>query len=131
MIACSRLLERRAKESAKGRKRGGSGGENKKNVKLFIFTGFDYSREFTSSRGCPYIASMSRTPKGSSGLGFQPSKSCGFCQKNLTSLGTNVPRVSLFNAVRNKKFINATLLSDETLVLTDVVSSLSRVFASF
>ena len=86
------------------------------NVKLFIVAGFDYSREFSSLRGCPYIASMSRTPKGSPGLGFQPSKSCRFCQKNLTCLGTKVPRVTLFNAVRNKKLINATLSSDETLV---------------
>ena len=139
-----------------GRKRGGSGGEKKRerrgvcnhfhlmpptfsknyvstcqNVKLFIVTDFDYLRKFSSSRGCPYIALMSRTPKGSPGLGFQPSKSCRFCQKNLMCLGTKVPRVSLFNAVRNKKLINMTLSSDETLVLADVVSSLGCVFASF
>ena len=30
VIACSRLLERRAKESTRGRKRGGSGGEKKR-----------------------------------------------------------------------------------------------------
>lgn len=69
---------------------------------------------------------MSRTPKGSPRLGFHPSKTCRFCQKNLTCLGTKVPRVSLFNAVRNKELINATLSSDETLVLADVVSSLGH-----
>ena len=90
------------------------------NVKFFIVTGFDYSLEFSSSRGCPYIASMSRTPKGSPGLGFQPSKSCRFCQTNLTCLGTKVPRVSLFNAIRNKKLINVTLSSNETLVMSSV-----------
>ena len=96
------------------------------NVILVIVTGFDYSRDFSSSRGCPYIVSMSRTPKGSPGLGFHPSKSCRFCQKNLTCLGTKVPRVSLFNAVRNKELINATLSSEETLVLADVVPSLGH-----
>ena len=34
--------------------------------------------------------------------------------------------MSLFNAVRNKELINATLSSDETLVLADVVSSLGH-----
>ena len=58
-------------------------------------------------------------------------KSCRFCQKNLTCLGTKVPRVYLFNTVRNKELINATLSSDETLVLADVVSSLGCIFASF
>ena len=74
----------------------------------FNVTGFEYSRKFSSLRGCPYIASMPRTPKGSKGLRFQPSKSCRFFQKNLTCLGTRVPRVYLFNAVRNKELINAT-----------------------
>ena len=104
---------------------------NMSKCQTFHCPGFDYSREFSSSRGCPYIASMSRTPKGSPGLRFQPSKSCRFCQKNLTCLGTKVPRVYLFNAVRNKELINATLSSDETLVLADVVSSLGCIFASY
>ena len=74
---------------------------NMSKCQTFHCPGFDYSREFSSSRSCPYIASMSRTPKGSPGLRFQPSKSCRFCQKNLTCLGTKVPRVYLFDAVRN------------------------------
>ena len=100
---------------------------NMSKCQTFHCPGFDYSREFSS----PYIASMSRTPKGSPGLRFQPSKSCRFCQKNLTCLGTKVPRVYLFNAVRNKELINATLSSEETLVLADVVPSLGCIFASF
>ena len=105
---------------------------NMSKCQTFHCPGFDYSHESSSSRGCPYIASMSRTPKGSPGLRFQPSKSCRFCQKNLTFyIGTKVPRVYLFNAVRNKELINATLSSDETLVLADVVSSLGCIFASF
>ena len=104
---------------------------NMSKCQTFHCPGFDYSRKFSSSRGCPYMASMSWTPKGSPGLRFQPSKSCRFCPKNLTCLGTKVPRVYLFNAVRNKELINATLSSDETLVLADVVSSLGCIFASF
>ena len=70
---------------------------------------------------------MSQTPPNkSSRLGFHPSKSCRFCQKNLTCLGTKFPRVSLFNAVRNKELINATLKSEEVLVLCDVVASLGH-----
>ena len=51
---------------------------------------------------------------------FNPQNPADFAKKNLTCLGTKVPRVSLFNAVRNKKLINATLSSDETLVMSSV-----------
>ena len=74
-----------------------------------IAMGFFNTR--ASSRGCParivqISLSMSQTPPNkSSRLGFHPSKSCRFCQKNLTCLGTKFPRVSLFNTVRNKELI--------------------------
>ena len=51
---------------------------------------------------------------------FNPQNPVDFAEKNLTCLGTKVPRVSLFNAVGNKKLINATLSSDETLVMSNV-----------
>ena len=50
-------------------------------VKIFHCHGFYYLREFSSSRGCPYVASMSRTPKGSPRLGFHPQKPVDFAKK--------------------------------------------------
>ena len=45
-----------------------------------------------------------------------------FCKKNVTCLGTKVPRVSLFNVVRNKELVCYS--GDEYFVLADVVGSL-------
>ena len=55
-------------------------------------------------------------------LEIHPSKSCRFCKKNVTCQGTKVPRVSLFNVVRNKELVAYT--GEECFVLADVVSSL-------
>ena len=46
-----------------------------------------------------------------------------FCKKNVTSLETRVPRVSLFNVVRNKELVCYT--GDKYFVLADVVGSLA------
>ena len=50
------------------------------------------------------------------------SKFCRFCKKNVTCLGTKIPRVSLFKVVRNKELVSYT--GGETVVLADVVASL-------
>ena len=49
-------------------------------------------------------------------------KFCRFCKKNVTCLGTKIPRVSLFKVVRNKELVSYT--GGETVVLADVVASL-------
>ena len=51
-----------------------------------------------------------------------PLKSCRFCKKNVTCQGTKVPRVSLFNIVRNKELLSYS--GDEYFVLAEVVDSL-------
>ena len=156
-LACSRPLERRAKESARVRKRGGNGGEKKRerrgacnhflkhlmpppfskmcqHVKM---SNFSLSR-VTITRASSRVRAVVHTSLRCRGYrkilrvwDFNPENPVDFAKKKLTCLGTKVPRVSLSNAVRNKKLINATLSSDETLVLADVVSSLGCVFASF
>ena len=51
-----------------------------------------------------------------------PLKSCRFCKKNVTCQGTKVPRLSLFNIVRNKELLSYS--GDEYFVLAEVVDSL-------
>ena len=60
--------------------------------------------------------------KLSSNLEVHTSKSCRFCKKNVTCQGTKVPRVSLFNIVRNKELLSYS--GDEYFVLAEVLDSL-------
>ena len=60
--------------------------------------------------------------KLSSNVQVHPSKCCRFCQKNVTCQGTKVPRVSLFNIIRNKELLAYS--GDEYFVLADIVNSL-------
>lgn len=53
-----------------------------------------------------------------------PSKSCRFCKKSLTYIGSKVPRVSVFNVVKNKELLAYT--GTESVVLPDVVGSLGH-----
>ena len=69
---------------------------------------------------------MSSTPTKvvAANVEVQPSKYCRFCQKYVSCLGTKVPRVSLFNVVRNKQL--AAFTGTESLILADVVASLGK-----
>ena len=117
-IACSRLLETRAKERARGRKRGGLGerkrGKEEEPVIIFLNTLcrplFPKCVNMTKcqtfhchgSRLPARVLEFARlsiqrfdvaAPKGSPGLGFQPSKSCRFCQKIGVSWNESSPGV--------------------------------------
>ena len=67
-----------------------------------------------------FMSSLST--KISSNVEVHPSKCCRFCKKNVTCQGTKVPRVSLFNIIRNKELLAYS--DDDYLVLADVVDSL-------
>ena len=66
----------------------------------------------------------SNSSTASANLALDRSKSCRFCTKNLTCIGTKVPRISLYNVVKNKALL--TFTGPESLVLADVVESLGH-----
>ena len=66
----------------------------------------------------------SNSSTASANLALDRSKSCRFCTKNLTCIGTKVPRISLYNVVKNKALLAFT--GTESLVLADVVESLGH-----
>ena len=66
----------------------------------------------------------SNSSTASANLALDRSKCCRFCTKNLTCIGTKVPRISLYNVVKNKALLAFT--GTESLVLADVVESLGH-----
>ena len=66
----------------------------------------------------------SNSSTASANLALDRSKCCRFCTKNLTCIGTKVPRISLYNVVKNKALLAFT--GTKSLVLADVVESLGH-----
>ena len=66
----------------------------------------------------------SNSSTASANLALDRSKCCRFYTKNLTCIGTKVPRISLYNVVKNKALLAFT--GTESLVLADVVESLGH-----
>ena len=66
----------------------------------------------------------SNSSTASANLALDHSKCCRFCTKNLTYIRTKVPRISLFNVVKNKALLAFT--GTESLVLADVLESLGH-----
>ena len=91
---------------------------NFKMSKCAVYKGFARDRELNFvcnvCQGHSYVLRLIRALKATF---------LRFCKKNVTCLGTKVPRVCLFNVVRDKELVCYT--GEEYFLLADVVGSLA------